>query len=153
MNFDQWAERWRLPPEALAELAAVQWETSNASEGSEAHVQSLVRLRAAATGRHLWRNNVGGAELARGGFVRYGLANDSSRLNSILKSGDLIGWEPHVVVPEDVGRTLAVFLSVEVKRPGWVASRDPRYPAQARWAALVNRCGGRALFATSPSDL
>lgn len=146
MTFDEWAERWRLPQQALDELTIVQWETGVPKPGSEAYVQSNVRLKAATLGWYLWRNNCGAAEMTRGGFVRFGLANDSPKLNAILKSADLIGWRPHVVVPEDIGRTLAVFLSVECKAPGWRPASDPRYPAQLRWAALVKRCGGYAEF-------
>jgi hypothetical protein len=153
VTFDEWAARWCLPDTALAELATVQWETVMHPSGSEAAVQANVRLKAAALGWHLWRNNLGAAELKRGGFVRFGLANDSPKLNAVLKSADLIGHRPHLVTPEDVGRTLAVFLSIEVKRSGWSPSADPRYPAQLRWAALVNRCGGDARFVTDAGQL
>ena len=153
MDFNEWAARWSLPPEALAELATVQWETTHTEPGSEAAVQANVRLAAAAKGAHLWRNNVGAAQMQRGGYVRYGLANDSPKLNAVLKSADLVGWKPHVVVPADIGRKLAIFLSVECKAPNWRPGSDPRYAAQLRWASLVKRDGGDAQFVTSVNEL
>lgn len=154
MNLDQWAARWHLPAEALAELAAVQWEAAAPDPGgSEAWVLSNTRLKAATLGDYLWRNNVGAAEMARGGYVRFGLANDSPKLNAVLKSADLVGWRPHVVVPEDVGRTLAVFLSVECKAKGWRPTSDPRYAAQMRWYSLVKRCGGYAYIVQDADEL
>lgn len=134
----------------MDELALVQWETKHEAPGSEAYVQSARRLAAATRGIYLWRNNLGAAEMTRGGFVRYGLANDSPKLNAVLKSADLIGITPHVVVAADVGKTHGIFTSEEIKKPGWVAARDPRYPAQMRWFSLVQRSGGIARFVTDP---
>lgn len=154
MNLDQWAARWHLPVAALAELASVQWETAApAADGSEAWVLSNTRLKAATLGDHLWRNNVGAAEMKRGGHVRFGLANDSPKLNAVLKSADLIGWRRHVVVPADVGRTLAIFLSVECKAKDWRPSSDPRYAAQLRWLQLVRRVGGYAYVVQDADEL
>lgn len=69
----------------------------------------------------LWRNNVGEAwagpsyETSNGGIV---IANPY-RVNFGLcpGSGDLIGYKAITVTPEMVGRRLAVFASLEVKRP------------------------------------
>lgn len=155
MTFDEWLARWRLPEAAIDELARVVWDaaTGTPNEGSEAYVQSVVRLQAAKSGAHLWRNNVGAAEMKRGGYVRFGLANDSPKLNAVLKSADLIGWRPHVVVPDDVGKKVAIFLSVECKSPTWRPGSDPRYAAQLRWAEAVRRDGGDAQFVRDPSQL
>jgi hypothetical protein len=55
-------------------------------------------------------------------------------------SGDLIGWKSQVVTPAMVGRTVAVFASLEAKRP-----RGGRIePAQRTWRQLVTRAGGIA---------
>lgn len=153
MTFDEWAARWHLPADALAELATVQWETATAAEGSEAAVQANVRLKAATMDGHLWRNNIGASEMKHGGYVRFGLANDSPKLNAVLKSHDLIGWRRRLITPADVGHVLGQFWSVEVKPPGWRPSSDKRYPGQSRWGALVERNGGLTQFVTDAAQL
>ncbi len=116
---------------------------------SETHVQSEMRLRAAATGKRLWRNNVGVLKDINGRPVRYGLANDSKALNAVLKSGDLVGWETVVITPDMVGKKIARFLSVECKPEFWHYNpKDAHEVAQKRWADMVNEDGGRAIFAT-----
>ncbi len=123
-------------------------------KASESNVQANVRLRAAQMNKRLFRNNVGVLQDITGRPVRYGLANESKALNEVLKSGDLIGWEPVVITPDMVGKTIARFLSVETKPEGWKPSSCSEHDrAQQAWAALVNREGGRAIFATGPGDL
>jgi len=98
--------------------------------GSEARVQSAVRLEAASKGYWLGRNNSGALLDQRGVPVRFGLGNESARVNAVMKSADLIGIGPS-----------GQFVSVEVKRPGGVI-----HPAQHAWAALVNKRGGLGLI-------
>lgn len=116
------------------------------TSASEARVQSEVRLEAARHGVHLWRNNVGVLTDANGRPVRYGLANDSAQLNAVLKSSDLVGWRPHLVTPDDVGRTLAVFCARECKAEGWTFRGTDREIAQQRWLDMINHNGGDAAF-------
>lgn len=121
---------------------------------SESAIQSLVRLSAARRHMRLWRNNVGALPDARGVPVRFGLANESKAFNKVVKSADLIGWEPVTITPDMVGQTFARFLSVECKAADWRPSpNDPHEQAQRNWADLVNREGGRAIFATGPESL
>lgn len=121
---------------------------------TEAHAQSLVRLEAAAhPDVTLWRNNVGQLLDVNGRPVRFGLANESPALNAALKSSDLIGWRSLTVTPDMIGQRLAVFLSREVKAPGWVYRGDPRERAQRAWIDLVNAAGGDAAFTTGPGSL
>jgi hypothetical protein len=123
-------------------------------KASESRVVSMVRLRAAALGRRLWRNNVGQLLDANGRPVRYGLANESKALNARLKSGDLIGFETITITPDMVGQRVARFLSVECKAEGWKYNpKDEHEAAQMRWANMVNEAGGRAIFATGPENL
>jgi hypothetical protein len=63
-------------------------------------------------------------------------------------SGDLIGWRTIVVTPEMVGRRLAVFTSVEMKKP----KSGKHEPDQISWAEAVNNAGGIAVFATSEHE-
>ena len=120
---------------------------------SEAWAQSVVRLEASEKGVKLFRNNVGVLEDKTGRPVRYGLGNDSAKMNEVIKSGDLIGIRPLVILPHHVGHTFGQFVSREVKSPGWQYTGQGRETAQLAWCNLVNSCGGDAAFATGPGTL
>ena len=62
-------------------------------------------------------------------------------------SGDLIGWTVYTIQPEDVGRKVAVFTSIEVKGPHGRASND-----QVHWEATVKLSGGIACIVRSTHD-
>lgn len=129
---------------------------------SEARNQQDIRLAAARRGAVLWRNNVGATPAkerhtcprCNGRFethrvpVRYGLANDSHKLNNEIKSADLIGITPVLITPAQVGQVIGRFTSVEVKPEGWWYSGTDREPAQLAWVELVRRYGGLASFET-----
>lgn len=114
----------------------------------ESEAQGMVRLAASREGARLWRNNVGAGKMDNGSFIRWGIANDSTAVNQHLKSGDLIGIRPVLILPEHVGRTLGVFVSREVKAPGWRFRGSEREVAQRAWADLVTSLGGDAAFTT-----
>lgn len=120
---------------------------------SEAAVQALVRLEAARKGVRLWRNNVGVLLDERGVPVRYGLANDSKRLNAVCKSGDLIGWRPLLVTPQHLGSTIAQFVSRECKHAGWKWTGNDHELAQQRWIDFVMADGGDAAFCSGQETL
>ena len=153
---EQWAKKHGVSEAALDELRAafgcipvvVPQVTT-----SEAAVQAAVRLEAAKKGIKLWRNNVGVLRDSRGVPVRYGLANDSQRLNSAVKSGDLIGWRPVVVSMDMVGTRIAQFVSRECKRSGWKWSGDPHEQAQMKWLQAVVSDGGDAKFCSGEETL
>ncbi len=113
---------------------------------NESALQAQIRLEASRRGWGLWRNNVGAAYMRNGAFIRYGLANDSKRLNEHIKSGDLIGIKPIFITQEHVGLLLGQFVSREVKRPDWVYRGDEREQAQQNWIDLVRSLGGDAAF-------
>ena len=114
---------------------------------AEGNTSADIREYFAALGWRLWRNNVGVARDETGRVIRYGLANDSKAENEQIKSGDLIGWAPVLVTPDMVGDVVAVFVSIEVKRPGWrFRPSDLRAVAQRRWADMIRREGGWAGF-------
>lgn len=119
---------------------------------SEASVQQDIRLAASRRNAYLWRNNSGAFQDERGNFIRYGLANDSKKLNEEIKSSDLIGFTPIVITPDMVGQTIAVFTAVEVKQKGWTGIRSARERAQDKFIQLVRSFGGRAGFAASVDD-
>ncbi len=119
---------------------------------SEASVQVELRLAAAQRGATLWRNNSGACLDQSGRMIRYGLGNDSKKLNEVWKSADLIGITPVTVTPEMVGRTLGVFTGVEVKGAAWRWTGNGREVGQQNFLTDVTNHGGIGMFATSVDD-
>lgn len=62
-------------------------------------------------------------------------------------SGDLIGWRHLIITPQDVGRSIAQFLSVEVKTEKGVIS-----PEQFHWAQTVEEWGGLSMIVRSKEE-
>lgn len=158
MILTEWAIRWGVPPQAIAELQTqclgLDGTLPHPGQGkSEAAVQANVRLEAARKGCRLWRNNVGAGYSEDGSFMRWGLANDSAKVNKVLKSADLIGIRPRVIQPGDVGKLIGQFLSREIKAEGWSYTGTPREVAQLNWCNLINSLGGDASFATSEGSI
>lgn len=120
---------------------------------NETELQKLIQLEASKRGIRLWRNNMGATYDQTGRFIRYGLANESAAVNKVLKSGDLIGITPKIISPDDIGHTVGVFTSIEVKRPGWQYRGHGREPAQQAWANLVLSLGGIAKIIASVEEL
>lgn len=119
----------------------------------EAGVQSAIRLEAARLGFGLWRNNSGACRDTNGRLIRYGLGNDSAKINAVWKSPDLVGIVPVMVTPEMVGTIVGVFLGVEVKHPEWRGVSDAHELAQQNAIDDFRRLGGRAGFARSIGDM
>lgn len=149
----EWAARYCIPDSVLSELNVALIRSSlpavvSATHASEAAVQQRVRFGAASAGWLLWRNNVGAMYDADGRFVRYGLCNDSEKLNEQLKSHDLIGIRPVLIGPEHLGSVIGQFVSRECKAGNWRYTGTPREKAQMAFATLVNNLGGDAKFTT-----
>ena len=108
---------------------------------SETDTLQRIRVRAAEMGYGMYRNNSGVLKNDAGTPVRYGLGNDSAKLNKVWKSGDLVGIGPG-----------GVFVMLDAKHPGWTAPNDDR--SRAQWAAMLEivNMGGLAFFATSVDD-
>ena len=104
---------------------------------SETSVQAACRAEAARQNCYLWRNNSGVLYDSRGVPVRFGLGNDSKKINDVFKSSDLIGLTAS-------GR----FVAIECKAPGWVAPRNQRERAQLAFLEAVHRSNGIAAFVT-----
>ena len=135
----EWALKWRIPLAALQDLVAtVSILSEPGTTGSETDVQARVRLAASKRGIRLWRNNSGVAQDEKGRVVRFGLCNDSARMNETIKSSDLIGISP-----------TGQFIAREVKAPGWKYSGTKREQAQLKFITLINSMGGDAKFVSS----
>lgn len=152
--FDDWAVRHNIPFAALMELHAMFCPPEllgpvDPDGRMEDYAQSLIRREAPRRGWALFRNNVGALKDLRGIPVRFGLANDSKEMNKVIKSADLIGLRPVLILPEHVGSTIGQFVSIEAKHPGWKPGEDPvREKAQTAWAGLIRSKGGLAVFST-----
>ena len=149
---DLWGARWNIPAEALEDfksLFGVASENSHRGEGeAESMVSSVIRLEATKSGLRMWRNNVGACTDSYGNFIRYGLANDSTKLNKVVKSSDLIGIKPIKISASDVGRTIGQFTAREVKKSDWKLGKSAREAAQLNFLNIVNELGGDGQFVT-----
>ena len=160
MTYDQWAARHPQAAAELEQVIGIATADPDDSDGkSEAWAQQRARFNAAHAGAMAWRNNVGAtpAKCPECGApqrpIRYGLSNDSAKLNKRIKSSDLILAIPRIITPEMVGGKIAQFGSVETKRPGWKYTGTEREQAQAAWLALVAQAGGFATFSTGELNL
>ena len=168
MTYREWANKY---PEAAKDLIAVTAPAatvppSRAARG-EGEAQQNARLSIADQGAYSWRNNVGATPAVeqhtcpkcRFTFrikkqpVRYGLANESEKINKRVKSSDLILAIPRVIRPIDVGTTIAQFGAVEVKAPGVKVNGKGREGPQNAWISLINRIGGYACFSNGDVQL
>ena len=170
MAYIEWVARH---PQAAAELhqllqAQAHYEPDGGAPlGSEAYAQQQARLSIARQGGMAWRNNVGATKSKEGHTcprcsfsfevaqtpIRWGLANDSAKLNAKVKSSDLIGIVPRLVTPEMVGSTIGQFLSVETKKQGWTYTGNAHEVAQLNWLELIASKGGLAAFSTGGIQL
>lgn len=157
MNLLQWAAKWGIPYEAIYDLrrefGTVDTDPAPIRGASEAAVQNNVRLEASRKGLRLWRNNVGACMDDAGNFIRYGLANDSKKMNDLIKSSDLIGIRPVTVTQDHVGLIIGQFVAREVKSGDWSYSGTDRERAQLRFLELVASLGGDAAFAVGEGSL
>lgn len=152
--FEKWAHDWKINNFALTDLRnRLAITTPGSAKTPEAVVQQGIRLEAGHRGIRLWRNNNGACEDKNGRLIRYGLGNDSSKVNANIKSSDLIGITPVKITQEMVGSTLGVFTSIEVKKGDWKYTGTKREVAQAAWLQLVTIFGGIAKFANKRGDL
>lgn len=154
----QWAARHGVSQAALAELRVMMGVDTDpakctAKAGSEAAVQTAIRLEASRLGVRLWRNNVGACKDESGRIIRYGLCNDSAQLNKRIKSSDLIGVRPVVITPDMVGQRIGQFVAREVKRPGWKYAGTEREKAQLAFIELLLSLGADAAFASGEGSL
>lgn len=158
MKLEMWAVKWGIPNEAIEDLRkslglAKLDIIDNEIQKSEAALMNLIRIEASKKDCRLWRNNVGATYTPDGNFIRYGLANESGKMNGYIKSADLIGVRPVKIRPAMVGMTIGQFVSREIKASDWVYTGTDRERAQLRWIEVITGMGGDACFANREGTL
>lgn len=117
---------------------------------SESEIQQLIQLEAPKLNCILLRNNSGCFYDNTGRLVRFGLGNVSE--NIPYKSSDLIGWTEVIITPEMVGKQIAVFTAIEVKKENWKPKHDAREQGQMNFLTWVNLKGGIAAMVKSVDE-
>jgi hypothetical protein len=150
---NEWAVKHNISPIALQELLTLMGVTEEPLAAldnltTEAGAQQQVRIKASRAGIRLWRNNRGATYDQDRRMIRFGLGNDSDKIDKKIKSSDLIGITPHEITLADVGRRLGIFTSIEMKKPGWKYAGTDREAAQWKWGKLVISLGGIFKFST-----
>lgn len=121
---------------------------------TEALVQQQSALLIESLEGRAWRNNSGAYIDDNGREVRYGLNNESKKVNEKVKSSDLICIVPTLITPEMVGYHLGVFTALEIKKPGWRRiPSDKRAEAQDAFHQIVRKSCGFAGFVTHTDDV
>lgn len=156
-NLFMWAQKWGISTAAVKdlidELGAGQPSINTVPGTSEAAIQSQVRLEGSRNGCRLYRNNVGACQDSTGRHIRYGIANESKKMNEHIKSSDLIGIRPVKITEDMVGSTIGQFMAREIKAGGWQYAGTDREQAQLRFLELICSLGGDACFANSVGSI
>lgn len=146
-TLSEWKRKHGISDEAYNDLCLL-WgihehpESSSVDGKSEAYSQTKVMLAESYAGTTLFRNNVGAAQDKTGRIIRYGLCNESKKMNEKMKSSDLIGVRPVTITREMVGTVIGQFVAIEVKKPGWSFEGDEHETAQLRFGGMVAANGG-----------
>lgn len=158
MTFEEWAVKWNVSAAALQDLHSLYVPPPGLEGTSETATGSRLRVTAPKIGAMLLRNNSGACKEVRedqdgmpvptGRMIRYGLGNDSKKLNEKWKSPDYIGPTPILIKPRHVGMTIGAFTVVETKHPGWTKPENDRDRAQEAFMVSVCQLGGIAMFVT-----
>ena len=107
---------------------------------SEKRIEQDIMLSVSKQGGAIFKNAVGLVQQRDGSTLRYGLCKGSS---------DLIGIQPVTITADMVGKTVGVFIAIEVKkdRHGYKAT-----DGQTQFIDMVKKKGGLAGVVYSPED-
>ena len=111
---------------------------------SETDIKSECRKAAKSYSSTLFNNPRGAYQTQWGGWVTYGVGGDGGH--------DLIGWRSIIVTPEMIGQRIAIFTSVETKKPGHKTEKK-RLENQTDFRDAVLAAGGYSGFAECWQDL
>lgn len=109
---------------------------------TEKQVERNLILEASKLGMILFKNEVGFAITKDGRPIHFGLCKGSS---------DLIGWKSIKITEDMVGKNLAVFCAVEVKKDKYGHYRATK--EQKRFIEAVLNAGGFGVVADCREDL
>ena len=152
MKLSEWAKKWAIPQEAMDEFTAIagMLPEPRITDGVlEADVQARIKLEASQLGLRLFRNNSGAFTDGYGNFVRFGVANESDKINKVFKSSDLLGIRTIHIKPKHVGLKLGQFMARETKRESWFYRGTEIEEAQLNFINFINTMGGDAAFCNS----
>lgn len=107
----------------------------------EGDIESLCRLEAARNGMVIWRNARGFDNQRK---VTYGLGPDGA--------SDEIGFHSVEITPDMVGKKVAIFTAIEIKKPNAKTNKE-RLKKQKEFVATIRNRGGISGFATCPEDI
>jgi len=120
----------------------------------ESFVQQEIQIHAKSFDCNLMRNNSGAFKDDTGRLIRFGLGNISKAHSDQVKSSDLIGFTKVVITPDMVGKTVAIFTAIEVKKEAWTSDpNDKREKAQNNFIKWIVNNGGYAGFANGIESL
>jgi len=120
----------------------------------ESFVQQEIQIHAKNFDCNLMRNNSGAFKDDTGRLIRFGLGNISKAHSDQVKSSDLIGFTKVVITPDMVGKTVAIFTAIEVKKEAWTSDpNDKREKAQNNFIKWIVNNGGYAGFANGIESL
>ncbi len=118
-----------------------------------------IRKRASNWFCRLFRNNNGrlpNPYSEKGRWIRFGLGNETDKFSQEMRSSDYIGPTTIVITQNMIGSKIAIFTSIECKKPGFKQkkkySKKEREYGQSNWIDMVNHVGGIAGFASCPED-
>ncbi len=119
---------------------------------TESEILKAMHLQATEAGARLFRNNIGlgwVGKLLRRTETTITLEHPRPLHAGLVQgSGDLVGWMPVTITPEMVGTTVAVFTSIEAKKPGGRASRE-----QLQFDRVVREAGGKSIISDTPDSV
>lgn len=156
MTIYEWAQRWNIPQQAFEEFLNIVAPLNNSNhldKIDEVAIQNAVRIEATKKDARLWKNTSGAAYTQTGNFIRFGLGNDSEKINKVLKSSDLIGIRKIKITHAHVGEYLGQFICREIKNSKWKYSDTQHEQAQLNWINFINAMGGDACFACNTGTI
>ena len=118
---------------------------------NENNIQKRIMLTVSKLGTKIFRNNVGTAWNGKSYATKDGkrvIENARCiRFGLCVGSSDLIGYTEKTITPEMVGKKVAIFTAIEVKKKGGKQSPD-----QKNFIKRLNDAGGLGGFAYSEAD-
>ena len=119
----------------------------------ETELIKIIQKKAFLKGNVLWRNNSGAMIDKTGRLVRFGLGNESKKVNDYFKCPDLVGIKTITITQEMIGKKIGIFYAKECKKPGWKYKDNDHEKAQKRFIDEINSRGGDASFACDIDEM